>query len=221
MVLMLTTNWSAIPRLLSPCAASRATTSSCDVSPARSRPFRLVGLSPDAASSAMHRSQVRGRAEGGEPLLSGRQQVGGPPALTDPAQEPPGRQFDARPFEGHGEPVRRRQRDREGRLRVLGATGRCLQHAARSGQPGDLRATPAFGRQFLVADEEAVGVLDPAHRDQRVGEQVLPRPEPGLVDGIPVGEPAERVERGDDLVGVAAGLADPGKASPSATIERS
>ena len=69
--------------------------------------------------------------------------------------------------------------------------------------------------------EEVVGLLDAAGGDQRVGVQVGPGPEAGLVRAVAKGEGAHRVQRGDHRGGLAPRLADPGRAIAAAITARS
>ena len=60
--------------------------------------------------------------------------------------------------------------------------------------------------------QQRVGLLDPADADEPLGAQVLPRPEPGLVDRVADGERPHRREGGDQVRGAAAGLGEAGPA---------
>jgi hypothetical protein len=77
-----TTSSPAISRSVRPADASRATTSSWDVSTARSRSPRGAGRSPDPASSGLAASHPRPGAEGRERLAGRREQIDGAPPLA-------------------------------------------------------------------------------------------------------------------------------------------
>ena len=63
--------------------------------------------------------------------------------------------------------------------------GRRLQTPAHPCQPRDGRAALALRGQLLVRSEELRGVAEPPDADQRVGVEMLPRPEAGFVDPLP------------------------------------
>src|SRR3954454_16295969 len=103
-VFTLTTSSPAISRLLRPDAASRATTSSWEVSTAGCRSRRAVGRSPEPARSAAQRSGHRRAARAAQrPVPPSRPSVG-TPSTAGPAQELPGGELDLGALERVADP---------------------------------------------------------------------------------------------------------------------
>ena len=201
MVLMLTTSSSAISRLLRPAAASRATTSSCDVRPARSRPIRLGRAQPGRGQLAVAALARRARAPSAtNRCRARRQQVGGPPALPGPAQEPRRPPVRSAPrSNGTASPSVACQRPVEGRLGGF-SVGRRPPRARRATGPAGRSACAGRARSasFSCGDEEArrpprPGPARPARR--RTGPATAQKP--GSSTASRFGSVAHRLQRGE------------------------
>ena len=182
-VLMLTTSSSAISRLLRPAAASRATTSSCEVS-RRGRGRRAGPGAAPSRPAPVAPLGVGRRAQRVERGRRAREQLRRPATRPGAAQEAARGQLDPGPLERQRTLRPRRGPARRRASARLGPARGGLHPARAPAQPGDRRAAAALGGPLLVRDQQGVGLLDPADADQPLGVQVLPRPEARLVDRV-------------------------------------